>query len=93
MLPEFHSNKEITWKVHLTDKLSTYDMIVGTDLLTELGVKLDFETQQMIWDGITADMHTTDEPIINLVIQDSKPVADSFSRKKGFLTLSIKRQI
>ena len=31
-------------------------MIIGADLLTELGIELNFNTQRMIWEGIEIPM-------------------------------------
>ena len=40
-LPEFNTQKLIEWKMHVDDSTSSnlYDMIIGTDLMTELGIK------------------------------------------------------
>ncbi len=35
---------------------SQYDMIIGTDLLSELGVEINFNTQRIIWDGVEIPM-------------------------------------
>ena len=59
-MPEFSTDKTITWIVHVdnrTDSTSTrYDMIIGSDLLIELGIMLDFEQKQMTWDKVTIPM-------------------------------------
>jgi hypothetical protein len=43
-LPEFFENRTIDWTVHVDDSKTDqqYDMIIGRDLLEELGMSLDF---------------------------------------------------
>ena len=48
-LPEFHEDKLLEWNVHLTPKLGNYDMIVGRDLLTEIGIDIHFSTHTCTW--------------------------------------------
>ena len=60
-LPEFSTSKEISWSFHVdesdpkNDALG-YDMIIGRDLLTDLGIIIDFEDGYIIWDGIKSPM-------------------------------------
>ena len=49
-LPAFHEHRNISWKAFVdeTDKLSSrYDMIIGRDLLDELGMNFLFSTNLM----------------------------------------------
>ena len=60
--PEFHENKYITWKVYVDEsdpEMSRYDMIVGRDILTEIGLDLKFSEQVMEWDNATVPMRST----------------------------------
>ncbi|MGH3053717.1 MAG: retropepsin-like aspartic protease, partial [Gaiellaceae bacterium] len=53
-LPEFNSSKKIVWEFHIHDadpKTQRYDVIIGRDLMHELGIKLDFEKCVIGWDG------------------------------------------
>ena len=43
-LPEFYTSKHIDWKFHTTKQPLSYDMIIGRDLLSELGMIIDFQT-------------------------------------------------
>ena len=57
--PEFDANREIEWDVHVDQSdssQSTYDMIVGRDLLEALGIDLLFSEKMMNWDGATVPM-------------------------------------
>ena len=63
-LPEFHKDRIIEWKAHVDASPrpnSNYDMIIGRDLMIELGMTLDFNNMQMVWDGATAPMKSVDE--------------------------------
>ena len=58
-LPEFHEHKEIEWDVHVDQSdhdSSTYDMIMGRDLLDTLGMDLLFSEHMMKWDNATVPM-------------------------------------
>jgi hypothetical protein len=55
-LPEFHKTKEIRWTMHVDETentLSRYDMIIGRDLMEELGIDIKFSTGQVSWDNAT----------------------------------------
>ena len=52
-LNEFFCNKKINWDFHVAKpyhKLG-YDMIMGRDLLYELGIIIDFKNLKLAWDG------------------------------------------
>ena len=52
-LPEFHQGKDITWNMYVDEsdkRLNNYDMIIGRDLLTELGIDLMFSSGEMKWE-------------------------------------------
>ena len=58
-LPEFHEHKEIEWNVHVDQSdhnSSTYDMIIGRDLLGTLGMDLCFSDNMIKWDEATIPM-------------------------------------
>jgi hypothetical protein len=58
-LPEFHEGKDISWNmyVHESDaRLKSFDMIIGRDLLHELGIDLLFSLGVMNWDNATVPM-------------------------------------
>ena len=51
-LPEFNLRKQISWVFHVDDRSessSTYDMIIGQDLLGELGIILNFNDKTVNW--------------------------------------------
>src|SRR5687767_5223846 len=58
-LPAFHEKRDISWKAFdgETDKLSSrYDMIIGRDLLDELGMKFLFSENLSEWDNAITPM-------------------------------------
>jgi Retroviral aspartyl protease len=59
-LPESSTSKVIQWICHEDSntlrKNAQYDMIIGADLLSELGIELNFSTQRIIWEGIEIPM-------------------------------------
>ena len=61
ILPEFHANCEIHCKAYVEDFLrSCYDIIIGRDLLHELGVDLLFSQATMVWDNAEVPMRSLD---------------------------------
>jgi hypothetical protein len=60
-LPEFNLKKQICyfWAFHVDDRpesSSTYDMIMGRDLLGELGIIMNFNDHTVTWDTDTIPM-------------------------------------
>ena len=58
-LSEFNLKKQISWVFHVDDRSkasSTYDMIIGRDLLGELGIILNFNHKTVTWDTDTIPM-------------------------------------
>jgi predicted aspartyl protease len=59
-LPEFSTSKVIRWVCHVDSTTlrtnAQYDMIIGADLLSELGIEINFSTQRIIWEGIEIPM-------------------------------------
>ena len=58
-LPEFFQNCDIQWKLHVDQsdpKDTAYDMIIGRDILHELGIDLLFSQGVMQWEGATVPM-------------------------------------
>ena len=53
-LPEFNAHKTVHWKCHVDDKtdptIAQYDMIIGTDLMVELGIDINFSDKTIVWE-------------------------------------------
>ena len=85
-LPEFFEDRLIEWSVHLTDKLGHYDMIIGRDLLTELGVDINFSTSTCSWDNSVIPMREPTVPIEqSFIVEESGPVKQATIRLKKIL--------
>jgi hypothetical protein len=64
-LPEFNLKKQMctSWALHLNDRSessSTYDMIMGRDLLGESGMIMNFNDHTVTWDTDTIPMKDRD---------------------------------
>ena len=80
-LMEFSDKKIIEWKFSVTDSKDLgYDMIVGRDLLTELGIDISFKRKIVSWEGIDIPMRdfnrlrkwNISKYEINVIIEESK---------------------
>ena len=58
ILKEFFENQFIEWNLHVdsTPGLHWYNMILGCDIMSELGITLNFKDQTMTWDDLTINM-------------------------------------
>ena len=51
LLPEFHRTRRFdTLQAKIFDQKCHYDMILGRDLMNDLGIVLNFESKSMEWD-------------------------------------------
>jgi hypothetical protein len=54
-VPEISTSKVVTWQAHVDDKTSSkeaaYDVIMGMDLMTSIGIKVDCEQICIRWGG------------------------------------------
>jgi len=60
-LPAFHQHREIKWNCYVDEsdpKSSQYDMIIGRDLMHEIGMDILFSTTEMKWDNATTPMQS-----------------------------------
>jgi hypothetical protein len=70
ILPDFAKHRKVEMDFHIDDTITDnprYDIILGRDFLTKLGIVLDFATGVMIWDGVslnTTTGRTTQESIL-----------------------------
>jgi hypothetical protein len=62
-LPEFNLKKQISWSFHVDDRSessSTYDMIMGRDILGELGIIMNFNDHTVTRDTDNIPMKDRD---------------------------------
>ena len=94
-MPEFDNKKIIEWTAHVDEstksKDAMYDMIIGTDLLIELGISLSFNTKVIEWDYATVPMKNKDIFLnkqvdkIDEQLLESDSVKEATSRMKAIL--------
>jgi hypothetical protein len=60
--PEISTSKVVTWQAHVYDKTSSkeaaYDMIMGMDLITSIGITVDCEQRCIRWGGTEIPLKT-----------------------------------
>ena len=77
-LAEFNHSLEIYTKYHLTNKISNYNLILGRDILHELGIMFNFENKTITWLEVSISIkppnYTAKEFFI---IKESRPVQNA----------------
>ena len=96
-LNEFFENKSIEWNLHVdsTPGPHRYDMIIGRDIMSELGITLNFEDQTMAWEDsivhmkdpeVLADLlHPVNDFYWNEEINETAALNEASSRLKKIL--------
>ena len=57
--PELNAHRVITWQCFIDERENNelgYDMIVGRDLMTSIGIQIDFQNKMLRWDGVELEM-------------------------------------
>ena len=51
-------SKKIRWNFHVAKSTHSlgYDMIIGRDLLEDLGIIIDFRNRKLVWDDLSMEM-------------------------------------
>ncbi len=85
-LPELHEQRLIEWNTHVSNMQGRYDMIIGDDLLSELGIDLLYSRQVIQWDIAEIPMkHLEAIEQESFHIDDPAPVQDASMRIKSIL--------
>jgi hypothetical protein len=85
-LPEFHDNRVIEWTFHVTPKMGAYDMIIGQDILKDLGFILDFEELEVHWENASIPFKDMTKDVMeSFYIDEPEAVQESMSRVKKIL--------
>ena len=78
-------------KVNVTEQKSNYDMIVSQDILSELGINLNFKDMTVQWDTAVIPMKQIDSTIKDLyAVEDSEALHDSTEQIKKILDAKYK---
>jgi hypothetical protein len=71
--PEISTSKVVMWQAHVDDKISSkeavYDMIMGMDLMTYIGITVDCEQRCIRWGGTETLLKTRNKLSDNEVLQ------------------------
>ena len=68
--PEFHPEKKISWKFHPAKDLG-YDMIIGRDLLSKIGMNINFKNSVVQWESTEIPMKPWYSTLVeNLSVQE-----------------------
>ena len=83
ILNEFYKNRAIEWNLHVDSSPGPhrYDMILGRDVMTELGITIDFKEQAMTWDDSTVHMKDPDS-----LSDMTNPISDFFWKEDIYET-------
>jgi len=85
-IPELHDNRLIEWNVHVTKSLGAYDMIIGRDVLTDLGIDIRFSNNTVEWDNSEIPMKDVDlDCAESYHVADADAADDAIERIKRIL--------
>lgn len=85
-IPELNERTMIQWDVHVAKDLGNYDMIIGRDLMSDLGIDIQFSTDTVRWeDSYMPFKDADDDSITSYHIPDSNAVNSASSRIKDIL--------
>ena len=85
-LPELHESRMVQWTVHVAKTCGNYDLILGRDIMRELGLTFSFLNCTITWDENSIPMKDSNCTVSNsYFIHDSPAVEDSTERVKRIL--------
>ena len=83
-LTELNPTVIIPYKLHMTELLGIYNMIIGGDLLNEMGLTLDFSTETITWNDASVPMkEPMATPIESFHIDEPKVIDNMVGRIAG----------
>ena len=86
IMPELHDNRMIEWKIHVTKPMGAYDMIIGRDILEDLGIDIRFSTKTIDWEDHEIPFKDVDASVEEAFhIQDPDAVEEATNRVKKIL--------
>ena len=91
-LPKFNHSAEIYAKCHLIEILLYYDLILGRDILHELGIIYNFENKTISWQEVSISMKPPNCRVKEFfVIKESRPIRIATKRIKQILDVEYKK--
>lgn len=86
ILPELYANRVIEHNFNVMHSDLGYDVIIGSDLMTELGLNIQFSTQELEWDEASIPFKSKDVTLeTSYFLADSQAVQESVERIRGIL--------
>ena len=88
LLPEFSQTRTLRHKVHVSKQpLTSYDAILGRDILNELGMDLMFSRGTILWGDLEIPMKPSEICTVetSFHVEDSRSIQNSLSRVKTIL--------
>ena len=85
-IPKLHDNRLIEWEFHVTKSMGAYDMIIGRDMLDDLGFILNFDEHVVTWEHASVPFKDMENDIFeNFHIDKPDAVEESMGRIKKIL--------
>ena len=75
---------------HVFEAKLSYDMILGRDLMSQLGININFKNQTVEWMETTVPMRNPKSEIKEFFIQETGMVEDAMNRVKKILDAKYK---
>jgi hypothetical protein len=86
ILPELYPERIIEHTFHLLPTTTGYDMIIGTDLMSELGLKLNFQDACVEWEDASMPFKDRDATFKTAFhVEDIRSVRESIDHIKQIL--------
>jgi transposase InsO family protein len=86
MLPEFSDTKTVQWAMHVFQNDINYDIIIGRDLLVEMGMIIDFNEKHIMWNDVAVPMRRSNANIKrDFYIQESEAIKAAEKRIERIL--------
>ena len=86
MIPELQDKKLMEWTFHVTKDMGAYDMIIGRDIMSFLGIDIQFSTQEIVWGHSSMPFKPVDaDESMDYHIDESMAVEQSTDRIREIL--------
>jgi hypothetical protein len=75
----------IEWDLYVVPDMGAYDMIIGRDLLMDLGIDIRFSTNTVIWDTVEIPMKSRDATVESFHLSDPEIIQEATARVQDIL--------
>ncbi len=85
-IPELHDNRMLKWDLHVTKDLGIFDMIIGRDIMRDLGMDVKFSTNTIEWDNSEIPLRDSESTVQeHFHITESDSMSDATDRLRSIL--------